>query len=93
MRRRGRIIAQIIDVSLRSKKFKAIDVAYLQVAEDFFLPEIIAISRAQLHRSSNILKAIELIVAAINSKWNLSLYVNERLQRAFQQMFEQEGVA
>jgi hypothetical protein len=92
-RRRGRIIAQIIDVSLRSKKFKAIDVAYLQVAEDFFLPEIIAISRAQLHRSSNMLKAIELIVAAINSKWNLSLYVNERLQRAFQQMFEQEGVA
>lgn len=92
-RRRGRIIAQIIGVSVRSKKFKAIDVAYLQVAEDFFLPEIIAISRAQLHRSSNILKAIELIVAAINSKWNLSLYVNERLQRAFQQMFEQEGVA
>jgi hypothetical protein len=92
-RRRGRIISQIIDVSVRGKKFKAIDAAYLQVVEDYFIPEIIAISHAQLHRSRNMLEAIELVVAAINKKWNLSLYVNERLQRALQQMFEQEGVA
>jgi hypothetical protein len=92
-RRRGRIISQIIDVSVRSNKFKAIDAAYLQVVEDYFIPEIIAISRVQLHRSRNILEATELVIAAINNKWNLSLYANERLQNALQQMFEQEGVA
>jgi hypothetical protein len=92
-RRRGRIICQIIDVSVRSKKFKAIDAAYLQVVEDYFIPEIIAISRAQLRRSRNMLEAIDLVIAAINNKWNLSLCVNACLQKALQQMFEQEGVA
>jgi hypothetical protein len=92
-RRRGRIITQIIDVSVRSNKFKAIDVAYLQVVEDYFIPEIIAISRAQLHRSRNMLEATDLVIAAINNKWSLSLRTNERLQKALQQMFEQEGVA
>jgi hypothetical protein len=92
-RRRGRIINQIIDVSVRSNKFKAIDAAYLQVVEDYFIPEIVAISRAQLYRSRNMLEATELVIAAINNKWNLSLCNNERLQKALRQMFEQEGAA
>ncbi len=92
-RRRGRIISQIIDVAVRSKNFKAIDTAYLQLVEEFFIPEITAISRAQLHRARNMLEATEFIIAAINSKWNLNLRTNERLQKALQQMFEQEGVA
>jgi hypothetical protein len=92
-RRRGRIICQIINISLRSKEFKAIDVAYLQVVEDYFIPEITVISRTQLHISRDMLEAIDLIVEAINSRWNLNLCLNERLQRALQKMFEQEGVA
>jgi hypothetical protein len=92
-RRRRRIITQLIDVSMRSNKFKAIDAAYLQVVEDYFIPEIVAISRAQLRRSRNMLEATELVIAAINNKWNLSLCANERLLKALQQMFDQEGVA
>jgi hypothetical protein len=92
-RRRGRIICQIIDVAVRSKQFKAIDAAYLQVVEDYFIPEITTISRAQFHRSRDMLEATELVILAINSKWNLSLCANARLQKALQQMFQQEGVA
>jgi hypothetical protein len=92
-RRRGRIICQIIDVEVRSKKFQAIDAAYLQVVEDHFLPEITVISRTQLRRSKNMMEAIDLVIAAINSKWNLNLCANERLRKALQQMFQQEGVA
>jgi hypothetical protein len=72
-RRRGRIIGQIIDVPLRSSKFKAIDAAYLTVVEDYFIPEIVTISRTQLHKSRNILEATELVIAAINNKWNQSM--------------------
>jgi hypothetical protein len=92
-RRRGRIICQIIDVPLRSNKFKAIDAAYLQVISDYFIPEITAIRRTQLQSSRNMREATELVIAAINNKWNLSLCANERLQIALQQMFQQEGVA
>jgi hypothetical protein len=92
-RRRGRIICQIIDVPLRSNKFRAIDAAYLQVIFDYFIPEITAIRRTQLQSSRNMLEATELVIAAINNKWNLSLRANERLLKALQQMFDQEGVA
>lgn len=92
-RRRGRIISQIIDISVRSDKFKMIDTAYLQVVGDYFIPEIIAISRTQLHKSRNVLEATKLIIAAINNKWGCNLYGNERLYKALQQMFQQEGVA
>jgi hypothetical protein len=92
-RRRGRIICQIIDVAVRSKKFPAIDAAYLQVVEDYFIPEITVIGRTQLHSSRNMLEATDLVISVINSKWNLNLCVNERLRKALQQMFQQEGVA
>jgi hypothetical protein len=92
-RQRGRLITKIIDVSVRSKNFKAIDTAYMEVVEDYFIPEIIAIKRAQCSSTRNMKGDTELVVAAINSKWSLNLLVDERLQEALQQMFEQEGVA
>jgi hypothetical protein len=92
-RRRGRIICQIINVSVRSKQFKAIDAAYLGVVEDYFLPGLIMISRTQLCRSRNALEAMEHIIEAVNKRWNIDLHLSDRLERALQQMFEQEGVA
>ncbi len=92
-RRRDRIIRQIIDVSVSSKQFQTVDMAYLQVVEDYFIPAIIAISHAQLYSSRNMREATDLIIAAINSKWNLNLRASDRLRRALQQMFQQEGVA
>jgi hypothetical protein len=92
-RRRGRIICQIIDVEVRSKKFQAIDAAYLQIVEDYFITEITVIGRTQLHKSKNLLEATDLVISAINSKWNLNLYANDRLRKFLQQMFQQEGVA
>jgi hypothetical protein len=92
-RRRGRIICQIIDVSVRSKEFKAIDAAYLKIVEDYLLPGLTVISRTQLYRSRNVLEAMERIIEAVNKRWNINLHLSDRLKRALRQMFEQEGVA